>query len=294
MKRTLISSGSSFEAKIGYSRAVVEGDWIFVSGTTGFDYATMTISDVSRPNRPVPEEHRRRAAPGRLVLADVVRVTYILPNGGDFEPAGRCCRSTSASAPGRDDVLRRPRRPAHEDRDRGHRVEAGALTSTRRRPGARPSLCAAGRWPPRQRRWTMGLIESRRRLTMTDDAAHTHHAIDYIELSVRTRGREALATARPSAGSSTITAPVTRASAARSARWAGSRKRTTSRPAVRLSCSIRATSTRRSWPFAPLAARSRANRTLSPAADAFTSATRAATARRLVRRLMFIDMERPA
>jgi len=45
MARKLISSGSRFEAEIGYSRAVVDGDWIFVSGTTGFDYATMTISD---------------------------------------------------------------------------------------------------------------------------------------------------------------------------------------------------------------------------------------------------------
>ena len=45
MPRQLISSGSTFEQEIGYSRAVVEGDWIFVSGTTGFDYSTMTISD---------------------------------------------------------------------------------------------------------------------------------------------------------------------------------------------------------------------------------------------------------
>ena len=45
MARKLVSSGSSFEADIGYSRAVVDGDWIFVSGTTGFDYATMTVSD---------------------------------------------------------------------------------------------------------------------------------------------------------------------------------------------------------------------------------------------------------
>ena len=45
MARQLISSGSTFERDIGYSRAVVDGDWIFVSGTTGFDYATMTISD---------------------------------------------------------------------------------------------------------------------------------------------------------------------------------------------------------------------------------------------------------
>ena len=45
MKRTLISSGSTFEEEIAYSRAVVQGDWIFVSGTTGFDYSNMTISD---------------------------------------------------------------------------------------------------------------------------------------------------------------------------------------------------------------------------------------------------------
>src|SRR6266581_2762024 len=45
MARTLVSSGSSFETDIGYSRAVIDGDWIFVSGTTGFDYATMTVSD---------------------------------------------------------------------------------------------------------------------------------------------------------------------------------------------------------------------------------------------------------
>lgn len=45
MTRRLISSGSTFEAEIGYSRAVVHGDWVFVSGTTGFDYSTMTIAD---------------------------------------------------------------------------------------------------------------------------------------------------------------------------------------------------------------------------------------------------------
>ena len=45
MTRQLISSGSQFEHDIGYSRAVVDGEWIFVSGTTGFNYATMTISD---------------------------------------------------------------------------------------------------------------------------------------------------------------------------------------------------------------------------------------------------------
>ena len=45
MHRKLISSGSTFEAQIGYSRAVVAGDWVFVSGTTGFDYSNMSISD---------------------------------------------------------------------------------------------------------------------------------------------------------------------------------------------------------------------------------------------------------
>ena len=44
MGRRLISSGSPFEEQIGYSRAVVDGEWVFVSGTTGFDYSTMTIS----------------------------------------------------------------------------------------------------------------------------------------------------------------------------------------------------------------------------------------------------------
>ena len=58
MKRQWITSGSTFEAQIGYSRAVVAGDWVFVSGTTGFDYATMTIADdvveqveLAKPNR---------------------------------------------------------------------------------------------------------------------------------------------------------------------------------------------------------------------------------------------------
>ncbi len=66
MTRRLISSGSQFEHDIGYSRAVVDGEWVFVSGTTGFDYATMTISDRPvGPNRAVPEEHPGGTARGR-------------------------------------------------------------------------------------------------------------------------------------------------------------------------------------------------------------------------------------
>lgn len=45
MSRQLISSGSTFEREIGYSRAVIDGEWVFVSGTTGFDYTAMTIDD---------------------------------------------------------------------------------------------------------------------------------------------------------------------------------------------------------------------------------------------------------
>jgi len=68
---------------------------------------------------------------------------------------------------------------------------------------------------------------------VTDDAAHTHHAIDYIEISVRDVAAAKRFYGQASVGYSTITAPVTQAFAGRTGRWAGSRKRTTSRPAVR-------------------------------------------------------------
>ncbi len=86
MPRQLISSGSPFEEQIAYSRAVVQGDWIFVSGTTGFDYATMTISPrVEEQARQCLENIRHALAQAGASLADVVRVHYILPNGEDFE-----------------------------------------------------------------------------------------------------------------------------------------------------------------------------------------------------------------
>jgi enamine deaminase RidA (YjgF/YER057c/UK114 family) len=86
MTRRIISSGSSFEDEIGYSRALVDGDWIFVSGTTGYDYATMTISDdvveqCKQTFRNIEAALREAGAS----LADVVRVRYILPNGNDFK-----------------------------------------------------------------------------------------------------------------------------------------------------------------------------------------------------------------
>jgi enamine deaminase RidA (YjgF/YER057c/UK114 family) len=85
MNRKLISSGSTFEAEIGYSRAVVQGDWIFVSGTTGFDYATMTISDaLEHQTEQCLKNIEAALVQAGSSLADVVRVTYVLPDGGDF------------------------------------------------------------------------------------------------------------------------------------------------------------------------------------------------------------------
>ena len=86
MTRKLISSGSTFEKQMAYSRAVVAGDWVFVSGTTGFDYSTMSIAD----DLPTQTEQCLRNIDAALreagsSFADVVRVTYVLPNGSDFE-----------------------------------------------------------------------------------------------------------------------------------------------------------------------------------------------------------------
>jgi enamine deaminase RidA (YjgF/YER057c/UK114 family) len=85
--RKAILSGSTFEEAIGYARAVVDGDWVHVSGTTGFDYATMTIPDG------VVEQARQCLANIEAALteagcgfSDIVRVRYMLPNRADFEP----------------------------------------------------------------------------------------------------------------------------------------------------------------------------------------------------------------
>ena len=87
MTRRLISSGSTFEHDIGYSRAVVDGEWVFVSGTTGFDYTAMTIADdvVAQCEQCLKNiDHALREAGASM--ADVVRVTYVLPQASDFQP----------------------------------------------------------------------------------------------------------------------------------------------------------------------------------------------------------------
>jgi enamine deaminase RidA (YjgF/YER057c/UK114 family) len=83
--RKLISSGSTFEAEIGYSRAVVQGDWVFVSVTTGFDYSTMSISsDLHEQAEQCLKNISSALEQAGSSLKDVVRVTYVLPDGEEF------------------------------------------------------------------------------------------------------------------------------------------------------------------------------------------------------------------
>ncbi|MGN6502071.1 MAG: RidA family protein [Pseudolysinimonas sp.] len=86
MTRRRISSGSVFEEQMGYSRAIVAGDWVFVSGTTGFDYSTMTISeDIAEQTAQALRNIAAALEQAGSSLADVVRVTYVLPDGAEFE-----------------------------------------------------------------------------------------------------------------------------------------------------------------------------------------------------------------
>ena len=85
MSRKLISSGSPFEKKAGYSRAVVEDEWVFVAGTTGFDYSAMSISkdlaeQVHQTFRNIGSALEKAGA----TLADVVRANYIVPDAKDW------------------------------------------------------------------------------------------------------------------------------------------------------------------------------------------------------------------
>ncbi len=87
MSRKLISSGSDFESKIGYSRAVVQGDYVFMSGTTGYDYDTMTISDdvVEQASQCFKNIEKALHEAGSKI-SNIVRVTYVFADKNDFEP----------------------------------------------------------------------------------------------------------------------------------------------------------------------------------------------------------------
>jgi enamine deaminase RidA (YjgF/YER057c/UK114 family) len=83
--RRLISSGSQFEGEAGYSRAVIDGEWIFVAGTTGFDYTRMTIvEDSAEQTRQALRNIESALAEAGATLADVVRVHYYIPEAADW------------------------------------------------------------------------------------------------------------------------------------------------------------------------------------------------------------------
>jgi enamine deaminase RidA (YjgF/YER057c/UK114 family) len=85
MTRRLIASGSTFETGAAYSRAVVDGDWVFVAGTTGFDYSTMSISeDIVEQTEQTFRNIEAALVQAGSALRDVVRVTYILPQAKEF------------------------------------------------------------------------------------------------------------------------------------------------------------------------------------------------------------------
>ena len=84
--RKKISSGSSFEAQIGYSRAIVDGNWVFVSGTTGYNYENMTIDDdIILQTEQCLKNIEAAPKEAEAKLDDIVRITYILPNSNDFQ-----------------------------------------------------------------------------------------------------------------------------------------------------------------------------------------------------------------
>jgi len=87
LNRIHISSGSEFESKIGYSRAVVDGEYVFVSGTTGYDYETMSISNsaVEQAEQCFKNIEKALNQAGSSI-DNIVRVRYIYPNKLDFEP----------------------------------------------------------------------------------------------------------------------------------------------------------------------------------------------------------------
>lgn len=92
--RYFISQGSTFEESVGYSRAVVDGEWVFVAGTTGFDYSTMTISPdvVAQCDQTLANIAEALESAGASP-SDVVRVRYLLPDRNDFEPCWLALRS---------------------------------------------------------------------------------------------------------------------------------------------------------------------------------------------------------
>jgi enamine deaminase RidA (YjgF/YER057c/UK114 family) len=95
MSRRLISTGSPLEKTAGYSRAVIDGDFAFVSGTTGYDYATMTMpSDVTSQTRNCFGTIESALKDGGFALDDIVRATYYITDAGDADTVLAICGET--------------------------------------------------------------------------------------------------------------------------------------------------------------------------------------------------------
>jgi enamine deaminase RidA (YjgF/YER057c/UK114 family) len=95
MSRRLISTGSPFEKTGGYSRAVIDGDFAFVSGTTGYDYATMTMpADVTSQTRNCFKTIESALRDGGFAIADIVRATYYVTDASDADAVFAVCGET--------------------------------------------------------------------------------------------------------------------------------------------------------------------------------------------------------
>jgi enamine deaminase RidA (YjgF/YER057c/UK114 family) len=92
MSRRLISTGSPFEKTAGYSRAVVDGDFAFVSGTTGYDYATMKLpADVATQTRNCFKTIEEVLKEAGFDMADIVRATYYITDAADADTVFAVC-----------------------------------------------------------------------------------------------------------------------------------------------------------------------------------------------------------
>ena len=95
MPRRLISTGSPFEKAAGYSRAVLDGEFAFVAGTTGYDYATMTMpTDVTSQARNCFRTIEAALAEGGFAMTDIVRATYYIPHAADADALIAVCGET--------------------------------------------------------------------------------------------------------------------------------------------------------------------------------------------------------
>ena len=92
MPRRLISTGSPFEKAAGYSRAVIDGDFAFVAGTTGYDYASMTMpADVTSQSRNCFRTIEAALKEGGFAMADIVRATYYITDAKDVDAHFAVC-----------------------------------------------------------------------------------------------------------------------------------------------------------------------------------------------------------